>query len=281
MLAVTRIMLIVAQAIWAGHALAGEIAITIDDLPYVQPSRTTPKEGVAQAKAIVAALERHDITATGFVTGNQVNWRSRRALRVFSDAGHTLGNHSWSHPDYGGLTVDQFREETERTDRLMSKWRGAAKLYRFPYLREGSSEARRAVAAQVLQQLGYENVPVTIDNDDWLYNDRYLDALEAQDLAAAQTVAQEYIAHMQAQTLHFEALARKATGREVKHVLLLHLNQINADHLGTLLEWYATEGWTFVTVQEALSDPIYRAAHRYNGVKGLSQIERVLGGPSQ
>lgn len=55
------------------------------------------------------------------------------------------------------------------------------------------------------------------------------------------------------------------------------MNQINADHLGDLLDWYAAEGWTFVTVEQALTDPLYTMPDNYAGARGLSQIERVMG----
>ncbi len=54
------------------------------------------------------------------------------------------------------------------------------------------------------------------------------------------------------------------------------MNKLNADHLGALLDWYYTAGWNFITVQEALEDPVYATAGRYAGPKGLSQVESHL-----
>ncbi|MEM7728781.1 MAG: polysaccharide deacetylase family protein [Pseudomonadota bacterium] len=258
---------------------AREIAITLDDLPYVLPSRTSPSEGLTQVRAVNAALAAHGVSATGFAIGGQIGWRSRRAVSAFVEAGHTVGNHSWSHPDYGTLTPDQFLEETQRTDEALSRWIGESRLYRFPFLREGETEEAKAAADQVLAELGYVNVPVTIDTDDWRYNADYLNALDRDDEAAAAEIADAYLAHMRERTLHFEALAEDTIGREVPHILLLHMNRINADHLGALLDWYAAEGWTFVTVEEAMRDPFYAMPDLYAGPRGLSQIERVIGRP--
>ncbi|PJI84986.1 polysaccharide deacetylase [Yoonia maricola] len=262
-------------------AFAGEIAITLDDLPYVLPSRTTPQEGQAIVVAINQALAAHGIKATGFVVGRQITEQSRPALAAFAAAGHTIGNHSWSHPDYGTLSINEFRAEVSRTDAVLTEWIHAARFYRFPYLREGETEQAKADADAVLTGLGYVNVPVTIDNDEWRFNADYLDALAAGDDEAAQLIAAQYIAHMQERTMHFQALAHTAMGRDVKHILLLHMNQINADHLGELLDWYATTGWRFITVDEAMMDPIYTAPDLYAGARGLSQIERVMGRKSE
>ncbi|MEM8658288.1 MAG: polysaccharide deacetylase family protein [Pseudomonadota bacterium] len=262
----------------AGVAQAQQVAITLDDLPYVLPSRTTPAEGLAQVAAINRALAEHGITATGFAVGAQLTRRSRPALQSFADAGHTIGNHSWSHPDYGTLTIDAFRAETVRTHAALTAWIGdGPRLYRFPFLREGETPAAKAAADQVLGELGYRNVPVTIDNDEWRFNADYLDALDAGDARAARQIAAAYLTHMQERTQHFQDLARSALDRDVAHILLLHMNRLNADHLDTLLAWYAAEGWTFITVEEALKDPLFEAPERYTGPRGLSQIERVIG----
>lgn len=260
---------------------AQEIAITLDDLPYVPQSQTTPLEGVSYVLRINQALGAHSIVATGFAVGGQINRETRPALQAFADAGHTIGNHSWSHPDYGTLSIEAFEDETRRTDSALSRWMGTERFYRFPFLKEGETEEAKQAASQVLADLGYVNVPVTIDNDEWRFNADYLDAIARGDIADAEQIADDYLAHMRERTQHFQALAQEALGRDVKHILLLHMNRINAEHLDKLLEWYASEGWTFITVQEALTDPIYTAKDRYAGPRGLSQIERVMGQASE
>jgi peptidoglycan/xylan/chitin deacetylase (PgdA/CDA1 family) len=257
------------------------IAITIDDLPYVMPSRTSPQEGLRYVKRINTALNDHGIVATGFAVGQQITPKTIPALRAFADAGHTIGNHSWSHPDYDTLTPTEFRTETARTDEILTEWISTPRYYRFPYLREGETEQAKHAAKQVLAELGYRNVPVTIDNDEWQFNADYFDALDRGDATLAAKVARLYIAHMQERTAHFQNLARDELGSDVSHILLIHLNRINADHLMTLLDWYAAEGWTFITIQDALSDPVFSKPDLYEGARGLSQIERVLGGKSE
>jgi peptidoglycan/xylan/chitin deacetylase (PgdA/CDA1 family) len=96
-----------------------KIAITIDDLPYVMFSRTTPQEGLGYVQRINETLLDHKIVATGFAVGQQVTDETTPALQAFSDAGHAVGNHSWSHPDYGTLTSEQFRTQTLQTDRVL------------------------------------------------------------------------------------------------------------------------------------------------------------------
>ncbi|WP_373636580.1 polysaccharide deacetylase family protein [Yoonia sp. BS5-3] len=264
-------------SISAASAQTREIAVTIDDLPFVRYGGTTSEQGLVQVNAINAALAAHDIRATGFVIGNQINRNTAPILNSFAAAGHRIGNHSWSHPSYDELTRRAFRRETRRTHRALAPWIDTPLLYRFPYLHEGETPQTKQAAEEVLAALGYTNVPVTIDNDEWRFNADYVDALTAGDTDLAQAIAEDYLEHMRERTAHFQALGHQALGRDVKHILLLHLNQINADHLGTLLDWYADNGWVFITVQEALTDPLYSAPDLYAGARGLSQIERVMG----
>jgi peptidoglycan/xylan/chitin deacetylase (PgdA/CDA1 family) len=253
------------------------VAITIDDLPYVMPSKTGPADGLRYVESINAALRKYDITATGFAVGQQITDEAIPALQAFANAGHTIGNHSWSHPDYGTLTTEEFREETRRTDQILNQWISGPRYYRFPFLREGETEQAKSAATGVLSEFGYQNVPVTIDNDEWQFNADYLTAIERGKTNAAAEIARQYVAHMQERTAHFQDLAREQLGGDVDHILLIHMNRINADHLDTLLDWYAAQGWTFITVNKALSDPMYSRPDLYAGARGLSQIERVLG----
>lgn len=261
------------------RAEAAEIAITLDDLPYAVPARVGPAQGRDIVERINRTLAAYGVTAMGFAIGGKVVPEALPALQAFADAGHTVANHSWSHPDYDKITAAEFRSEVERADAVLAPWMAGERFFRFPFLHSGATAEKRTAAAAILAALGYRDVPVSIDDDDFQYNSDYMVALAANDAAAAQRVAAAYLVHMKAQTAHFQAMARERLGRDVKHILLLHMNRINADHLGELLAWYKAEGWSFITAQEALADPVYGMKSRYDGPKGLSQIERVTWWP--
>lgn len=257
---------------------AAEIAVTVDDLPYAMPRRTSPQEGIAIVKAINKALAERNVIATGFVIGGNINESTLPALETFRDAGHSIGNHSWSHPDYNKMTPDQFRSETQKSGAKLADWMVGRKLYRFPYLRQGDTMEKRKASAKTLADLGCRNVPVSIDNDEWRFNADYVKALSEGDQTSVEQIATRYLEHMHERTAHFQKLAQDKFGRDVKHILLLHMNRINADHLGVLLDQYAEDGWSFITVEHALADPVYGAPDLYVGPRGLSQIERVISG---
>lgn len=257
--------------------LPSRVAITIDDLPFVPRSRTSIEDGLTHVEDINAALAKHNIIATGFAVGKQIDAETIPAIQAFTDAGHAIGNHSWSHPDYGNLSIEQFRDETARAHQILKPWITGPRYYRFPFLREGKTEQARVAAKLVLDELGYRNVPVSIDNDEWEFNADYLQAIKQGNKPKAAQIARQYLTHMKERTLHFQNLARNELGSDVDHILLIHMNRINADHLRALLDWYAEQGWTFITLEEALKNSVYSQQNRYTGPRGLSQIERVLG----
>lgn len=273
--AVAAVLLLALSA----RAEAAEIAITLDDLPYAMPTRVGPEQGREIVERINRTLAAYDVTAMGFAIGDKLAPEALPALQAFADAGHTVANHSWSHPDYDKITAAELKSELERADAALAPWMAVERFFRFPFLHSGATPEKRAAAAGILAALGYRDVPVSIDDDDFQYNSDYMTALAAGDATAAQRIAAGYLAHMKAQTAQFQAMARERLGRDVKHILLLHMNRINADHLGELLAWYRAEGWSFITAQEALADPIYGMESRYDGPKGLSQIERVTWKP--
>ena len=47
-------------------------------------------------------------------------------------------------------------------------------------------------------------------------------------------------------------------GRDVKHVLLLHHNLINALFLPDVIGMFRAKGWTLISPVEAYQDPVYR-----------------------
>ncbi len=89
---------------------AGEqrtLYLTFDDGPH--PAHTP---------ALLDLLAAHDAKASFFLVGREVERHDALARRIASE-GHTLGNHSYSHPVFESLTLDQQMEEIDRTERLL------------------------------------------------------------------------------------------------------------------------------------------------------------------
>lgn len=158
----------------ASSSLAADIAISLDDLPYAMPARVTLAEGRDIVADINRTLKEHGVIAMGFAIGERISPETEPLIEAFVKAGHTLGNHSWSHPDFNKLTPAEFRSETSKADQAISPWIVGQKFYRFPFLHQGETLEKLNASSAVLSELGYRNVPVSIDDDDLQYNSDYV-----------------------------------------------------------------------------------------------------------
>mgnify|MGYP003467133622 FL=1 len=89
--------------------------LTFDDGPH--PEHTP---------ALLDLLAVHRAQATFFVIGQHAERNPDLVERIVRE-GHTLGNHSWSHPQFDRLGLPAQRDEIERTDRLLTRFDGLAR----------------------------------------------------------------------------------------------------------------------------------------------------------
>lgn len=259
------------------------MAVTIDDLPLV--SRGSGEYLAAAAPgtdAILAALKKHGAPAVGFVNEQKLEAptpreRAARAalLSRWVEAGHVLGNHTYSHPDANNLPVEAYLAEVDKgevvTKRLMQARRPYTLFFRHPMTRTGDTAEKKAGIASGLAARGYTIAPHTIENSDFLFDLAYAKA----DSTSRTTLAQAYLAHTKAATEFAEAKARELFGRDdVPQTILLHTMAINADHLDALLAQVAARGYRFITLDEALEDRAYASAETYVGRHGPSWLFR-------
>lgn len=135
--------------------IKGAMSITID---CGSPSNKTPE----QTTAILAVLEKYDVKATFFMTGQFVQSQTESALRI-RDAGHEIANHSYSHPRIPELEgYRKMHNEIMRCTRLIEERLGVTpRLYRPPY-----GDTNEKVTALARGE-GMEEVMWTVDSYDW------------------------------------------------------------------------------------------------------------------
>jgi peptidoglycan-N-acetylglucosamine deacetylase len=122
--------------------------LTIDDAPS------------ARFAEKLAYLRKEGIPATLFCQGLLAEGREEELARAVGE-GFVLGNHSWSHPRFSAIPLEECLREIERTDRLLASVYSRAgapwplKLFRFPFLDHGGAPEREARIQTLLRRLGY------------------------------------------------------------------------------------------------------------------------------
>ena len=258
-----------------------QVALTFDDLPAV------PMRSLADARRItddlLAGLARHQIPAMGLVNEGKLvhpdEYPGRLdLLRRWLADGHLLGNHTANHPSIDAVGADAFQADVLAGEpalrELLAERRQSLRYFRHPYLQTGRRAEERRQVDRFLAERGYTIVPVTLENNDWLFNAVYVRALREGDPATAERVAEAYLDHTDQLLGFLESVARRFFEREIPHILLLHANWLNTDHLDGLVGRLRARGYDFVDVPTALEDPAYGSADTFVGPQGAHWLYR-------
>ena len=238
----------------AGAAGPGPgIAITIDDFNLADTPRLT---GLDRDAAIRRALGRHAVKAAGFVAGKYVDAeRSPRVLAAWSDEGHILGNHSFSHPYFGGKDPAGMMADILKCEPLLTPYAGFRRLFRYPYLAEGRTAEGRDALRALLRQHDYRIAPVTIDTSDWYIDARLTARLAADPHADIAPYRKYWLDHIWDRATYYDGLARDVLGHSLDHTILLHHRLTTGLFLDDGLAMFRERGWRLVDASAALASP--------------------------
>jgi len=133
------------------HVDGSYIAMTFDDGPS---ATLTPK--------LLDLLAAHHIKATFFVIGENVAEHHEVVARAARE-GHEIGNHSWSHPNFGKMPDQGVRSQLQRTDDAIKSATGTRPtLLRPPYGSITDREKR-----WIHDEFGYRIILWDVDPYDW------------------------------------------------------------------------------------------------------------------
>lgn len=167
---------------------------------------------------ILETLKTYDIKATFFLCGFWVEDYPEMVKKI-SDAGHEVGNHSWTHPHMSKQSPDQIVDELKTLDDKLESITGKRSvLFRAPYGEYNDTVITTA------RNAGYEVIQWDIDTVDWK-------------------------PERSADTILNSVLPKLKNGS----IILCHNNGYKIEqYLPTLIETALSQGYRFVTVSELL-----------------------------
>ena len=259
-----------------------QIAITIDDLPASAAQFMSAQEITDVTTRIVGTLKQQQIPAVGFVNENKLYMRSGEvdariaALNQWLDAGLELGNHAYSHPSFNRVGLKDFEESVIRgetvTRTLLAQRGKKIRYFRHPFLNVGRDLQSRQELESFLVNRGYRIAPVTIDPEDWAFAPIYDAALRSGDTALQQQIVAAFLKYADGVFDYDEKFSHELFGYEPPQIILLHGNNLEADHLGDLLEMLRKRGYHFVSLESALDDFAYSSPNTYVGDNGVGWL---------
>ena len=199
----------------------GLVALTFDDGP--EPGHT---------EAILAVLARHQVPATFFLIAEKAKAHPELVEQARGLPGGVIGNHSWSHPNFHDIAVEEQAKEVDSADVLLHPDLGATPLFRYPY---GNSSCD---ANQRVHTLGYRIVGWHVDSCDWAFDGpKGLTAAEALSCGVLPAYRHDFLGHI-------VAGVRAHRGG----VVLMHeTHDISVDNLDALIVKLQAEGYRFST----------------------------------
>jgi peptidoglycan/xylan/chitin deacetylase (PgdA/CDA1 family) len=259
-----------------------QVAITIDDLPSGMADRLPAAEITAMTAKLLGTLRDQKVPAVGFVNEKKLYKLGEvderiKSLQMWLDYGFELGNHTYSHASLNQIELKAWEDDVIQgetvTRMLLTQHKMRLRYFRHPYLDTGRDLSTRRKAEEFLTQRGYRIAPITLDGWDWMFAGVYEAAKQKNDTDLQQRLVKEYLAYHDASVAYSEQLSAKLLGYEPKQILLLHASNLEADHIGELLDVLRKRGYRFVTLGEALGDPAYSLPDTFVGEEGSGWIE--------
>jgi len=236
-----------------------QFSITMDDFNWQNAVKLTAAE---RNNAILNTLDAHSHKAALFVIGRNIESdEGKQLLTTWDKAGHMIGNHTYSHRNLNApeMNVEEYQQDVLRAEELLKEFPRFRKYFRFPMLKEGDTVAKRDAMRSFFAEHNYRIGHVTIDNSDWLIDQRLTARLKKDPNADVKRYRDFYLDHIWARSEYYDSLARRVLGRPVKHTLLIHFNLLSGLFLGDLLAMYKAKGWRLIDAEEAFGDPVFAA----------------------
>ena len=266
-----------------GSYISGQpkVAITIDDVPN---ARKFERDNF-QAK-LLDQLDSMKIPVAVFINEGMI-YKTKSAAKNFGLLDQwvkrdytTLGNHTFSHSRYSGVGYEKFTTDIERgeaiTRELSKLHKKQLSYFRFPYNDLGNSLRQKQRIEAFLKENKYVPVPFTIESSDWAFNYLYEYYLMNNNKREAKRIADSYLDITLEFFHYFDSLAAEQYGRHISQIYLCHDNSLNADCLGVLVRKLKERSYSFVSLDEALEDKVYKQKNNYDKKWGISWFYRWM-----
>jgi hypothetical protein len=243
-----------------------EIALTINGMIR---SQSNPEDdidnwcenenSVANLDKLIAALKHNRMPPTvDFVVGQAID---KTMLERWLSSGNLIGNMTYSRIKAKKSEAQKFIDDIILNDKtlapLLEKYPASKKYFRYPRLKLSRDAQSREQIKEFLKSSGYTVAMATIEAPDVHFSDIYCAARARGNDSCANLIKENFKMLLLDTTLKTRMATRNRTGYEVKLILTVGVNQFTCDYLGEVLAWYQSLGARFISLDEALQDPLY------------------------
>ena len=249
------------------------VALTFDDLPAA--GSLPPGENRTKVAAALAAELKANHLEGAYAFVNAIKLENdpdaQQALRIWIGGGMKIGNHTRSHKSITANTAEDFEHEIALNEPALAQYAGKSDWhwFRYPFLWEGETLEKRHAVRAWLKEHGYRVAQVTLDFEDYAWNDAYGRCSTKADAAAIEWLKQSYLESAAEHIKLGREEEQIAFGHEIPNVLLLHATAFTTLMLPDLVELLRKQGFRFASLPKVERNPAYAqdpdAALQYGG----------------
>ena len=244
-----------------------EIALTINEM--VKSASNLEEEidywcenenSIANLDKIIAALKVNHLPPTvAFIIGQSAD---KVTMSRWLESGNLLGNMTFSRVKIRRHETQDFFDDVLDTDKLLApllaQYNIKQKYFRYPRLKLSRDREVREQVRDFLKQQSYTEAVAMIETPDWQISDLYCAAHARGDETCVSLIKEAFKTLLLDTTLKTRLAARNKAGREVKLIVSFGMNQFTCDSLPEWIVWLQNLGARFISLDEALTDPVYR-----------------------
>ena len=253
-----------------------EVAFTFDDLPCSRlgESILLKKIDSLQLPSAIFINEQKLTQDEGYIFNKRVldNWIKNPLI--------TAGNHTYSHARASTSSFTDYEEEINNgeilTRQLCEKHGKTLHHFRFPYNDLGRDSLHQDSLESFLNSKEYRIAPFTIESSDWMFNSVYRKYIKEGKYADAKRIGQGYVDYTLSLFNFYDSMCISLYGRNIKQIYLCHDNEINRDYIAILFQRLKENNYSFITFDQALTDPVYSSNNYYHKKYGISWLYRWI-----
>ena len=255
-----------------------KVALTIDDLP-TWPHSPYPEGYTSEniANKIIQALDKTEITGVYAFSNSWPLIKTPTQSQIFDkwvQAGHHIGNHTHSHPNLNEVSAEEYIKEIDLAAKYLEPWlkKAPSKLFRYTQNLWGNTNEKLVKVKNHITSSGYSIAEMTTLFYEWDWNYAYISSLQSNDVKGLEFLKSSFIDFSVAQLKYDQVEAAKWSGHEVLGIIIIHNVPFFSEVVEELLVRLVSEGVMFISLEEAMTDPIYDFA-----ASVVSDSQRALG----
>lgn len=257
------------------------LAVTMDDMLLFRDGVPMPKghSSLGIARSMTQALKRHRATDVFAFSNTAPAEDDPGLLRVFDhwvEQGHHVANHTHHHSSINWVDAATYIGDIERTEAIIKRWAERAPRRYFRYCNDmwGDSAEKQEAVAAYLARHGYTPVPVSVGFRDSRFQAAYWRTVKRDDRDGIAFLRHEFVNAALHELRQHAANARAVFGRDPVHIWLIHGTPLGGDCLDEILDRFQAAGVEFVSLDEAMADPMNAQVPPRVSPEFIHQVEK-------